>query len=400
MHKFVNILGRLPARAAALDPGIEIAFPSFSTLQPQVFFARLEKLGKTTLRLGPKITVVTVLLLAVNLLLDLWLLWDKINARHSPEDNLPAAFLAVGVWTILSTAYAVYLAGRRLTRPLGELTAMAHKLGEGRLAERIHFRTRDEIGELAGTFNQMAASLQSYQDTLEQKVEERTRELKHSQRQLLQATKLASVGELAGGVAHQINNPAGIILMRAGRLAQEIGQRHLSGEAQEDVQVIQRQVEKIRSIVSALVKFARQLPTELRPTDLNGVVRRAVEVVLDLQELPQVAADGAQLEQVLINLVNNALDAMPTGGTLIFATRSGPPGVSLAVADTGSGIPAEHLPRLFDPFFTTKEVGQGTGLGLAISYGIVQEHGGAIEVESEPGRGSRFTLCLPALPLP
>lgn len=363
------------------------------------------------MRLGPKITLVTVLLLVANLLLDLWLLWDKIITRPTPEDNLPAAFLAVGIWTILSTAYAVYFAVRRLTRPLGELTEMAHKLGEGRLEERIHFQTRDEIGELAGTFNQMAASLQSYQDTLEQKVEERTRALKYSQRQLLQATKLASVGELAGGVAHQINNPAGIILMRAGRLGQEIGQHHLSGEAQEDVQVIQRQVEKIHSIVSALVKFARQMPTELHPTDLNNVVRRAVslieelarnrgvEVVLDLQELPSAAADSAQLEQVLINLVNNALDAMPEGGTLTFATRGDPPGVTLAVADTGSGIAAQHLPRLFDPFFTTKEVGQGTGLGLAISYGIVQEHRGTIEVESELGKGSRFTLCLPALPV-
>ncbi|MBI2503143.1 MAG: HAMP domain-containing protein [Candidatus Latescibacteria bacterium] len=367
------------------------------------------------MRLGPKITLVTVLLLVVNLLLDLWLLWDKIGTRSTPEDSFPAAFLAVGGWTILSTAYAVYFAVRRLTRPLGELSSMAHHLGEGRLEERIHFQTRDEIGELAGTFNQMAASLQSYQDTMEQKVEERTRELKHSQRQLLQATKLASVGELAGGVAHQINNPAGIILMRAGRLAQEVTQRRLSGEAREDVQVIQRQVEKIHSIVSALVKFARQMPTELRPTDLNSVVRRAValieelarnrgvKVILDLQELPRVAADGAQLEQVLINLVTNALDAMPAGGILTFATRQGSqvggqPGVALSVTDTGSGIPAEHLPRLFDPFFTTKEVGKGTGLGLSISYGIVQEHGGTIEVESEPGKGSRFTLCLPALP--
>lgn len=364
------------------------------------------------MRLGPKITLVTVLLLVANLLLDLWLLWDKIGLHPSPEDNLPAAFLAVGIWTILSTAYAVYFAVRRLTRPLGELTAMAHKLGEGRLEERIQFETRDEIGELATTFNQMATSLQSYQDTLEQKVEERTRELGHSQRQLLQATKLASVGELAGGVAHQINNPAGIILMRASRLAQEIGQHHLSGEAREDVQVIQRQVEKIHSIVSALVKFSRQMPTELRPTDLNTVVRRAValveelarnrrvEVVLDLQELPRVAADGVQLEQVLINLVNNALDAMPAGGTLTFATWGGPQAVTLSVADTGKGIAAQHLPRLFDPFFSTKEVGQGTGLGLSISYGIVQEHGGTIEVESEPDKGSCFTLCLPALPVP
>ncbi len=367
------------------------------------------------MRLGTKITLVTVLLLVVNLLLDLWLLWDKINTRSAPDDNLPAAFLAVGAWTILSTAYAVYFAVRRLTRPLGELTKMAHDLGEGRLEERIQFQTRDEIGELAGTFNQMAASLQSYQDTLEQKVEERTRELKHSQRQLLQATKLASVGELAGGVAHQINNPTGIILMRVDRLAQEVAQHVLSGEAQEDVQVIQRQVEKIHSVVSALVKFSRQMPTELRPTELNSVVRRAValvedlarnrgvKVILDLQELPKVAADSAQLEQVLVNLVNNGLDAMPRGGTLTFTTRQGcragdQQGVALAVADTGTGIPAEHLPRLFDPFFTTTGVGQGTGLGLSISYGIVQEHGGTIEVDSEPGRGSRFTICLPALP--
>ena len=140
---------------------------------------------------------------------------------------------------------------------------------------------------------------------------------------------------------------------------------------------------------------------------LEELIRtRGIELVLDLAPaLPRVKADSIQIEQVLLNLTNNALDAMPQGGKLVFSTspisdpRRGT-AVAVAVADTGCGIPGEHLPRIFDPFFTTKDVGQGTGLGLSISYGIVEEHGGTIEAESQPGKGTCFTIYLPVLEVP
>lgn len=187
----------------------------------------------------------------------------------------------------------------------------------------------------------------------------------------------------------------------------------MSAEAREDVQVIGRQVEKISRIVAGLLAFSRQSSSALRPVDLNDVVRRTVSLIEDMTRtrgvamdlelspaLPWVRADSARIEQVLLNLINNALDAMPDGGRITFRTglhdeaRRGR-SVLVAVEDTGSGIPPELLPRIFDPFFTTKEVGQGTGLGLSISYGIMEEHGGAIVAESSPGQGTTFTLELP-----
>ena len=329
--------------------------------------------------------------------------------------NMRRTFVLVGLWTIVGVALAVYFAVRRVTRPLGELTRVAQRLGGGQLDQRIQFQANDEVGHLAATFNRMAASLQTYQDTLEQKVEERTRELEHSQRQLLQAAKLASVGELASGIAHELNNPAGIILMRTARLAQEIEQCQLSEEASEDVEAIQRQVKKISRIVSGLLTFSRRSNAELKPMSLNDLLRRTValiedlirnrkvEVVLDLSDgLPRVEADSAQIEQVLLNLINNALDAMPKGGKLTFSSRlvesrEHGKAVAIGVADSGCGIPGEELSRIFDPFFTTKEAGQGTGLGLSISYGIIEEHGGSIEVESRPDQGTCFTIYLPVV---
>jgi two-component system NtrC family sensor kinase len=372
--------------------------------------------------LGTRIILASLSILAVMLGLGTLLIWYRMGVLswtfHAPmRADVLRTFALVGAWTVLGAAGAVYLAFRRLSRSLAELTAMAQRLGEGHLDQRLEVRSRDEIGRLAATFNQMAASLQSYQDTLEQKVEERTRELDRSQQQLLQAAKLASVGELAGGVAHEINNPAGIILMRASRLAQEAaGEGRLSPEDREDLAVIQRQVEKISRIVAALLAFSRQSMSELRPVDLNGVVRRTASLLEDLirnrgislrlelaPSLPPVRADSSRIEQVLLNLTNNALDAMPHGGELSFRTAVAAPGadgerVTVAVADTGCGIPAENLPRIFDPFFTTKDVGQGTGLGLSISYGIVEEHGGTFAVESLPGSGSCFRFALPVLP--
>jgi signal transduction histidine kinase len=330
------------------------------------------------------------------------------------EIHVRRTALLVCLGAILVAAAAVHLTVRRLTQPLEEMAHAARHLGRGEWNQRVSAVGDDEVGVMGMAFNQMAESLQAHQDSLRRAVDQRTEELQRSQRQLLQAGKLASIGELASGVAHELNNPAGILLMRAARLADEDADR-LSAEAVEDIDVIRRQVEKIRRIVSGLLTFSRRSSSELKPLEINAAVLRTLSLLggilhsrnVDLQQqlsadLPLVLADSSQLEQVLLSLANNALDAMPEGGTLSFSTRCDRDGgdgpvVCVEVRDTGSGIAENHLARIFDPFFTTKEVGQGTGLGLSISYGIIEEHGGSISVDSKPAGGACFVVAFPAI---
>ncbi len=347
------------------------------------------------MRFTTKITLAVSSIALATMTMGGLLIWDRL-----PSWELQRGYLLVELWTMGGVGIAVYFAIRAITRPLSELTELATQLGAGHLDRRLRVNSTKEMAILSKAFNSMADSLQAARGDLERKVLEKSEELQRAQRQLLQAAKLASIGELAGGVAHELNNPASTILMRSERLAKEAANHHLSAEGREDVEVIQRQVRKMSQIVSGLVSFSRQANAVFKPTDLNAVVRRVgrlmegpsrsrgIDVVLDLEPgLPAVAADGALLEQVLVNLANNALDAMRPGGRLTLGRSccvSDPLKGRLSsiwVEDTGAGIPRENLSRIFDPFFTTKEPGGGTGLGLSISYGIVQQHGGSIEVE-------------------
>lgn len=227
-----------------------------------------------------------------------------------------------------------------------------------------------------------------------------------NQRRLLQSARLASLGELIAGVAHEINNPLTIIKNTAALLEADT-----DGGVAEDARVIQESTDRAVKIVRNLLHFARQAPPERAATDLNRVVERVVRfrqgglgvnnVSVELRlmpDLPEIVADASQLEQVLLNLVNNAEQSMVShqgGGSVVISTTAARGTVRITVEDTGPGIPREVLPRIFDPFFTTRDVGEGTGLGLAVSHGIVSEHNGAIWAESEPGRGARFIVELP-----
>ena len=346
------------------------------------------------------------------------------------------AFAGVGVATIIAITAILMFVVRRITSPLNELVVATRTLGEGDLGQVAPVRSGDEVGQLAQAFNEMAAKLKASYENLEEKVEARTSELKHSQAQLLQAAKLASIGELVGGIAHEINNPTGVIVMRAATLMEDAKALGLSEDLLNDIEVIQRQSSKLATITSGLLQFSRQSPFAPTPVDLNKVVARPISFVeptlrnrgiachLDLGgPLPLVSADATRIEQVLLNLYTNAIDAMPGGGELTVQTRhvprleagergrpaAGPSKmivlgedgrgewVMISVRDSGEGIQSENLTRIFDPFFTTKEVGKGTGLGLAISYGIIQEHGGRIEVESRWGHGAEFRIYLPTV---
>jgi two-component system, NtrC family, sensor kinase len=231
--------------------------------------------------------------------------------------------------------------------------------------------------------------------------EERTR----LQQQLQHAERLATIGILSSGVAHELNEPLGNILGYAQLVKTCPG---LPDEARSDIEKIENASLHAREVIRNLLLFARQAPSRKQPVDLNDLVRKGIyffaarcdkQGVRLLQkldpDLPKVIADPAQMNQMLVNLVVNAIQAMPDGGRLILKTKSKNGHVSLVVEDTGSGMSAEVLEKLYVPFFTTKDVGQGTGLGLPVVHGIVTSHGGSLKVKSSSGRGTRFEILLP-----
>ncbi|MEM9593531.1 MAG: ATP-binding protein [Acidobacteriota bacterium] len=245
-------------------------------------------------------------------------------------------------------------------------------------------------------------------------------ELRNTQAQLIQSGKLAAIGELAAGLAHELNNPLSAVLTYSILLRDkldEVGAETLEPKLPrfaERLGLIARAAERCKAVADHLLAFSRQDETEKEPVDLGDVVRSSLELLealvrrqgvhlaVDIEDgLPPVVGHSGQLQQVIVNLVSNAMHAMASddwehrGGLSIDARRAGDR-CELTVEDTGSGIPAEHLDRIFEPFFTTKPTGEGTGLGLSIVHGIVQSHGGTIDVESEPGRGTRFVVRLPA----
>jgi two-component system, NtrC family, sensor kinase len=314
--------------------------------------------------------------------------------------------------------------------PVKALERGTERLAAGELGYQIDVRSQDEIGELAQSFNEMSRQLQTeraqnlaWTHTLEARVEQKTGELKRAHEHALHTEKMASVGKMAAVLAHEINNPLSGILTYS-KLLRKWMERDWSPETSKDsgkedarhqeirdaLDLIASESRRCGDLVKNLLTFSRTTPMNLQPTDLNQVVERSLRLVqhqLDLAgvhvepqldaNLPQVQCDAAQIEQVLLALIMNAIDAMPQGGNLWLSTSFDPElaRIRMIVRDDGTGIPPEILPRLFEPFLTTKETGRGVGLGLAISRSILERHSGSIEVQSELGRGTTFTLTLP-----
>jgi signal transduction histidine kinase/iron only hydrogenase large subunit-like protein len=234
------------------------------------------------------------------------------------------------------------------------------------------------------------------------KIEKTVSDLTENQARLIQAEKLASMGQMAAGIAHEINNPLGVVLMYAHLLKDELS---AGMPGREDAERIIHEAERTRQIVRGILNFAREEKVERKPTDINELAQSSVsgilgtshdgkyrvEFSLDGSLGPQ-RVDASQLRQVFDNLIKNAVEAMPEGGCLRIATEDGENEFSVAVSDSGPGIPPENLPKMFTPFFTTKKVGKGTGLGLSVCYGIVKMHGGAITAANNPGGGACFTV--------
>jgi len=288
------------------------------------------------------------------------------------------------------------------------------RIASGDLENALKIESKSEIGELANSFNRMTKDLAKAQEelkewskVLEKRVEDRTRELKKTQEQLVQSEKLASLGKLAAGIAHEINNPLTGILTYSSLLLKE---HKDNPQMKEDLEIIVNETTRCRKIVKGLLEFARQTEPSKAPADINKVVEETLSL-LETQALfqnikiekrlkkglPDVMMDTDQIKQVFMNIIINAAEAMSQGGTLTIQSDSDPQKkfAKVCFIDTGPGIPEENLSKIFDPFFTTKRSGKGTGLGLSVSYGIIQRHDGFLEVKSQLGKGSTFTVKLP-----
>lgn len=252
---------------------------------------------------------------------------------------------------------------------------------------------------------QLYEETKRWSEELEHKVEERTQELRAAQERLLQSEKLASIGQLAAGVAHEINNPMGVILGFAQGIVKTLPE---DDPLRKPLTTIEKESLRCKRIVQSLLDFARHSEPTLQLTNVNELIDACCDLVehqTSLQDvklikgydpaLPSIMADPNQLQQVFINTMLNAYQAMSDGGTLHITTRTMGSELQVTFTDTGTGIPPENMQNIFDPFFTTKEVGEGTGLGLSVSYGIVKAHGGDIEVDSQMGKGTTFVIKLP-----
>jgi two-component system, NtrC family, sensor kinase len=311
-------------------------------------------------------------------------------------------FVAISVAGMALAAGLGYLIANRISQPVSELIEASAQVSLGNMEPKIGPISKSEIGVLQKTFIEMLASIRQRDK----------RQKNESEVKLLQFEKQASIGKLAGGVAHEINNPLTGIVTFTHML---LRRKDLPEEVRSDLETIAQETERVRKIVKGLLDFSRQTELDRELTDVNILCRSTVTLVenqaliknvsLSLEQgerLPLVTLDRNQMESVLLNLLINALDATEPGGQVTMTTgigmsarNPGQKGIEIVCGDTGCGIAPENLDKVFDPFFTTKEVGQGTGLGLSVSFGIVERHGGTIHVRSKVGRGSVFTIWLP-----
>ena len=357
---------------------------------------------------------------------------------------------------IVLIIFGSFLLSRVLVKPIKDLLRLTKRISEGDFSEKIEVTNKNEIGQLIGSFNRMIEKLKENQDSLNKhlaSLESANEQLKQAQEELVRTEKLASVGRFAAGVAHEVGNPLGAILGYTGILKKG---KIDSEETKDYLKRIEDEIERINKIVRELLDFARPSKFELREVEINKIIENTlsllsyqkdfknIETRLDLQpDLPLIKGDESQLSQVFINIILNAVDAMPNGGklqikterhvvdyfhndlfksayplrrkndpvefdysslrksnllqTLLTKFSKGEKLVKIRISDTGSGIKKEDLENIFDPFFTTKAPDKGTGLGLSISLKIVESLGGEIRVESEEGKGTSFEMFFPAM---
>ncbi len=343
------------------------------------------------------------------------------------EARLAAILVAMAV--LILTIFMLDFFIKIITNPLKQLVDITDQVSHGDLSKKITLDQKDEIGHLSKIFNKMIDSLrqsrdeiEEYNRNLEQKIVERTLELEEIQQHLVQSEKLSAIGQLAAGVAHELNNPLGGILGYAQFTLEKLQKNIEEGDAPKNatkyvkyLQDIETQARRCKTIVQNLLRFSRtSRATDFNDININQIIEDTLTFMehqlhmnqIDLEteldeDLPLIQGNSSQLQQVLTNLVINAMHASPEESKIKVLSRYSPPlgefsgAVEISIIDEGCGISPENVKKIFEPFFTTKQVGKGTGLGLSVSYGIIKDHGGEIKVESTPGKGSIFIIVLP-----
>ncbi len=348
--------------------------------------------------------------------LDVRMSLERIDAKISQSRHR---------FMIYSLLMAIFVGGasalfllRTIHRPVRQLMEGTRQVAAGNLSYEIRVPSRDEIGQLASSFNEMTRFLQqareqneSWSRTLEKRIQEKTEELNQIHRQIVQIEKMASLGRLSATVAHELNNPLEGILTYAKLIERRLRKVQDPGAqaSREDLDLVIREVQRCGNIVKNLLLFSKKQVGEFGVAPVTSIVEQAVRLVqhhfdisgVSLQQELRVTdasmlCDGNQIQQALLALFVNAVEAMTGGGTLrLVVDRDAAGNTIITVADTGTGISAEELPHIFEPFYTTKKEGNGVGLGLSVVYGIVERHGGTVSVQSEPGKGTVFTLTFP-----
>lgn len=353
------------------------------------------------------------------MMLIVGLFFAYIFIKQNPDVRLEVV-LFYGVFFVTTISFLLCLILYNIvTKPISFLVDGMDKLSKGDMDYRIDIDSKDEIGLLANSFNSMAKELKQYKDkmenwtrSLEEEVQKKTAEIVRAQEQLINAEKLASLGRMAAGVAHELNSPLTGIVTFAHLMLKRLPPENTQDA--EDLKIIIDQAERCSKIVRGLLGFSRRTASEKASIDINILIENTLsmvrnqakfynivfEVHLD-RSIPLVHVDPNQIQQVFLNLLLNSADAMEEKGRIIISSRmvveDGNKFLELEFADTGPGIPEEIRGRIFEPFFTTKPAGKGTGLGLSVSYGIIKKHDGQIVLKSEPGKGAIFIIRLPVV---
>jgi len=335
------------------------------------------------------------------------------QAYASIRDRVILSFFAIASIGFLVIIGITYVMISNITRPIGDMVVATHRIAAGQLDREVQAAGQGELTLLAHSFNGMLASLRTMKAdledwgrTLEEKVRLRTEEVTAMQLRVAQSERLASLGMLAAGVAHEVNNPLGGILALTALTLEDLP---ADDPNRRNLEVVVQQTERCRDIVKGLLDFSRQSDVSMEELQINEVLDQTLELVTQqsaffnvrverawADHLPPITGDRSQLQQVFLNILVNAVQAMGERGVITIRTAVRGGEVEVTITDTGCGIPRDVIDRIFDPFFTTREGGRGTGLGLAIAYGIVTRHRGHIGVQSTPGAGTVFTIRLPA----
>jgi two-component system, NtrC family, sensor kinase len=308
-----------------------------------------------------------------------------------------AIFLGIAGAGMIGALIVSSFFARGVLQPIKRLIFASNQWAKGKLDYKVEPTAKDEIAELTNTFNVMASSLKDRDERLKE----------YTQQQIMKSERLATLGQLAAGVAHEINNPLGAILMYSHLSLEEMD---AEDGRRKNLQKVVAEATRCKDIVRGLLDFARQSEPNVTESNANNILKRTLSLLQNQPSfqnvkittalspsLPKAMMDAGQIQQVFTNIILNAAEAMAGAGELTITSKPAADGKSIEIEfmDTGCGIPRENLEKIFDPFFTTKEVGRGTGLGLAVSYGIVARHKGTIEVKSELGKGTTFRIFLP-----